>query len=148
MLNSERELWIGREAGLVKQIMGWLKKEKIFHFKVHGSQYQKVGLPDIAMVRNGRAAYIEVKNKKGVVSKIQTRVMGELKDAGAVVGVARNLFQAQDILSNSGFLRGGLYDLGFDRFHMKSVNRLATELFQALSLDDYKRLILRLQEKI
>ena len=141
-------MYTGRESGLVKQIMKWLKHEKIFHYKVHGSQYQKIGLPDIAMVNNGRAAYIEVKTKKGVVSKIQKKVIGELKDSGAVVGVARNLFQAKDILSNSGFLRGGFYEPRLQGFMLKSVNKIAEELFHALSLADYKRLIIKLQERI
>ena len=106
MLPSERELWAGRESGLVKQILRWLKKEGIFHYKIHGGQFQKVGLPDIVIHHKGVTIYIEVKNKKGVVSKIQEKVMGELRAAGVYVGVARNLYQAQDIVINAGVLKG------------------------------------------
>ena len=104
MLISERELWSGSEAALVKQIMKWLKFRKMFCYKVHGSSFQKVGIPDICIVHGGRVAFIEVKTKRGVVSKIQDKVMEELREAGAVVGVARSLFQLQDILVNAGFL--------------------------------------------
>ena len=88
----------GLEKTLVKKIAKWLKGKDIWHFKVHGSPMQMAGVPDIIAVVCGRAIFIEVKTAKGVVSKIQHHVMGKIHKAGAVVGVARCLEEAIDLV--------------------------------------------------
>jgi len=87
----------GLEKYLVKKISVWLKKEGIWHFKVHGSPMQMAGIPDIIAVVYGKAVFIEVKTATGVVSKIQDHVMTNIARAGAVVGVARCLEEAKEI---------------------------------------------------
>jgi Holliday junction resolvase len=68
-----------------------LKSEGWWVMKIHGSAYQKAGVPDILAIKDGTIFFIEVKAPRGVVSKLQEQIMGELAEAGAHCMVARSL---------------------------------------------------------
>ena len=61
------------EKSLEKKIKKHLGAHGHYFFKVHGSLFQRVGIPDIIACINGKFVGIEVKNPngKGVASKVQ-----------------------------------------------------------------------------
>ena len=70
--------------------------------KVRGAQLKragaKVGTPDILVIDDGRAHWIELKAPKGRVSAEQTSCHAELQRAGAAVGVARSIEDVEALL--------------------------------------------------
>jgi len=65
-------------AGIMKRAreMGWMP------IKIHGSQYQLPGLPDVLCLKNGLAVWLEAKVPGNKPSPIQIRRMGELRRYG------------------------------------------------------------------
>ena len=61
------------EKSLEKKIKKHLGSHGHYFFKVHGSLFQRVGIPDIIACINGKFVGIEVKNPngKGNASKVQ-----------------------------------------------------------------------------
>ena len=54
-------------------------------------QVQKAGYPDLLLLKpNGEIRFVEVKAKKGRLSKIQEYRIDELKDQGFTVEIARS----------------------------------------------------------
>ena len=73
----------------------WPSKTKGKFFRSGG----KVGWPDITgLLPNGRLFCIEVKGKHGQVSPDQRRVMDQIAASGGVVGVARCVEDAANII--------------------------------------------------
>jgi len=70
------------EKQVQDKIVRWLKSQKVWHMKVHGSQYQKAGVPDLLIVYKGFAIFLEVKAKGKKPAVIQNVVMDELKKQG------------------------------------------------------------------
>jgi hypothetical protein len=56
------------------------------------------GMPDIFIFHEGRAIGLELKARKGVLSKAQRETHGRLRKAGVEVHVCRNLDEIQPIL--------------------------------------------------
>lgn len=71
---------------------------RIFCFKVHGSQFMMVGLPDIICCYRGRFFAFETKMDKGKASKIQLFIHTKIRAAGGVVEVIRTLDEAIEII--------------------------------------------------
>lgn len=57
-----------------------------FYFKVHGSAFQKVGIPDLVGLHKGRFIAVEVKapGKEGNLTKIQEACIQKIKLAGGI----------------------------------------------------------------
>ena len=70
----------------------------MWHFKVHGSAYQRAGIPDLIGCHRGRFFALEVKQPGEQPTKIQRYEMMRLVQSGAVVGVARSVEDAEDKL--------------------------------------------------
>ena len=68
--------------------------------KIHGGPYQRVGVPDLLIVHKGKALWLEVKTKTGVVSKKQEYEMERLRDAGCVTGVVRSVEEARSFVES------------------------------------------------
>lgn len=67
----------------------------------------RAGTPDLALVVQGRAHFLELKRAKGgSVSAEQRAMLAELRAAGAVVAIARGLTEALHTLEAWGALRG------------------------------------------
>jgi len=83
------------ERSIVNSISRWLKSEKIWHFKVHGSAFQRAGIPDIVGCCRGRFFALEVKRPRENPSKIQEYEMAKLDQSGALTEVVRSVPDAQ-----------------------------------------------------
>lgn len=98
-LRKQKRRWhYGLESTLVRKISLWLNREKVWHFKVHGSMFQKAGIPDIIAVVDGYAVFMEVKTASGSLTKIQRHVIGLIRAAGASVNVVRCLEEVQELI--------------------------------------------------
>ena len=67
-------------------------------FKVHGSPYQQVGVPDLLVGYEGRFYAMEVKQPGGVMSPVQTKVMEEIRASGAVADRVESVEDAVQLL--------------------------------------------------
>lgn len=91
------------EQEIQKQIMDWLKENDIWHRRIpvgavkHAGVRKRSslkGMPDIMGIlpkSHGKAFFIEVKTDEGRLSEGQKLVIDELKEAGALVIIARRL---------------------------------------------------------
>lgn len=59
--------------------------------KIHGGPMQRAGLPDMLIVDNGKAKFIELKAPAGRVSPLQEVTMAKLRKAGADAFVIRSI---------------------------------------------------------
>lgn len=73
-------------------------KGKAWHMKVHGSMYQRSGVPDIIGCINGRFVGIEVKRPGGVVSKLQEYHIAQINKTGGAAFVAYSLDDVKENL--------------------------------------------------
>lgn len=73
----------------VKKYLGSL--DSIWFFKVHGSGYQKKGVPDIVGCYKGRFFAIELKKEGKTPTLIQSLILKQLQNAGAVAFVASDV---------------------------------------------------------
>jgi hypothetical protein len=65
----------------------------------------KAGVPDLMLVSQGRAYFLELKREGGKLSTEQKVVHAELRRAGAVVDTAYGLDEALDVLEAWGLIR-------------------------------------------
>lgn len=92
------------EHDIQRQILGWLEHKHIFHWRANcgafAGEYRgkkrfmrfgKKGMPDIFAVHQGKIIGIEVKAANGELSPHQVEFGVELKAAGGIYIVARNL---------------------------------------------------------
>jgi Holliday junction resolvase len=76
------------EKHIENQIKRYLDNLGVWYMKVHGSMYQKSGVPDIIACINGTFIGIEVKRPGGVVSSLQQYNIDEIHRSGGVAFVA------------------------------------------------------------
>jgi Holliday junction resolvase len=76
----------------VARDLGW------WAMKNHGSQFSVVGLPDVLVIKDGKAAWMEAKRPGQVPTKIQEHRMRELAAAGCPVAVVCSAAEARDFL--------------------------------------------------
>ena len=79
--------------------MKQLEADGYFCIKIHGGAFQFAGLPDILAIKNGQAAWIEVKRPGGKPTKLQSAMLQKLKRFGCRAGVATNLEEALEIVN-------------------------------------------------
>lgn len=89
-----------RESKLSTQIQTALRTRGVFVFKVHGSEYMQVGLPDLICCVRGVFVGLEVKmpESRGEVSKIQTHRHAEIRAAGGEAHVVCSVREALSIV--------------------------------------------------
>jgi hypothetical protein len=78
------------ESRLTAKIVAELRRRKIWHVKIHGGPHQRAGLPDLLLIVEGRAVWIEVKGDGGIVSPLQQHTLEQLRAAGCVAEVVRS----------------------------------------------------------
>ena len=66
--------------------------------KNHGSAYSVKGLPDVLVIKDGRAAWMEAKRPGEEPTKIQLHVMRQLAAAGCPVAVVHSAADARHFL--------------------------------------------------
>ena len=87
-----------RETRLVRKMVEAIREEfpDVFVEKIHGGPYQRAGLPDLLVVRDGRVAGLEVKapapgesdeRARERVTPIQQACLDEMARAGARTAV-------------------------------------------------------------
>lgn len=74
--------------------LGW------YPIKIHGNAYQLAGIPDCLVLKQGRAAWMEVKRPGQKPSQIQVRRMSELERAGCPVAVVTSASEAKEFLTS------------------------------------------------
>ncbi len=66
----------------------------------------RAGVPDLCLIHEGKAYFLELKADKGRLSEAQSQVMGEIERAGARWGMAIGLDAALLLLEGWNLLRG------------------------------------------
>jgi Holliday junction resolvase len=72
------------ETRLQRSIQKWFTDKGFYVLKIHGNQFQKSGIPDLLIMREGRAFFIEVKTPVGRVSPLQFARMKEIERVASV----------------------------------------------------------------
>lgn len=88
------------ETTLTNRITSLLSGFGCWCIKIHGSQYQMAGLPDLMVLRGGRVVFIEVKTPSGRTSKVQDVVIAKIQRYGVPVCVARSPEEALEFVSD------------------------------------------------
>ena len=78
------------ESSYQKKLINFYEKEKGY-LVLKLIQVQKAGYPDLLLLKpNGEIRFVEVKAKRGRLSKIQKYRIDELKNRGFMVEIARS----------------------------------------------------------
>ena len=87
------------ESVLTRRVISGLKKEYggSWH-KIHGSPYQRAGLPDIIGCLKGQFFGIEVKMPGNRPTDLQRATLEKLASDGAVCGIVHSLSEAQSLV--------------------------------------------------
>ena len=89
------------EKDIQAAILRWLRERtRSFTIKLAAGPYTLPGIPDILHIEKGRAIFIEVKRPGENPTPLQIKVMDRLLEAGAVVGVARSVEDAKQIVGD------------------------------------------------
>ena len=90
------------ETKLQRAVQRWFIDRGFWTFKIHGSMYQKAGVPDLLLLKNGRAIFIETKTPSGRLSRLQVAVMKEIERVASVpCYVVRKLEECETIYSEA-----------------------------------------------
>lgn len=86
------------ETRLYRQVVQQLKALKaegvpIWWFKLHGGPMQRAGVPDLMIVLNGLAVFVELKMPGNKPTKLQVHTMAEIAKANGLVVVATSVEQ-------------------------------------------------------
>jgi len=88
------------EKAIVAKVMATAKRLGWMALKIHGNAYQMKGLPDVLVLRDGRAAWMEVKRPGHEPTRIQDHRMRELIQAGCPCSVVHSAGDAQAFLES------------------------------------------------
>lgn len=83
-----------KESTIVAKIVSTLRGKGCFVTKLHGGPNQQAGLPDLLVVRDGRAFFLEVKRPGQSPTKLQEHTLAKLRDVGAVAVCVRSVEEA------------------------------------------------------
>ena len=81
---------MAREKAITDAICRRLREAGLWHVKLHGSPMQRRGLPDLLIIVDGRAVFLEVKRPGLGATRLQGHRIAELREAGAVAGVVHS----------------------------------------------------------
>jgi hypothetical protein len=88
------------EKTIVANVMAQGRALGFWVTKFHGNAYTMSGVPDVLMVKNGRAFWLECKRPGEEPTKIQLHRMRELSAAGCPVAVVTSAAEARHFLEN------------------------------------------------
>lgn len=88
------------ETSITKSIQKSAKSRGWWVMKIAGGPFQKAGVPDLLLVKSGRAVFLEVKQPGKKPTPLQVRVMQEIEgEGGAPCFVVTSRSEADRILS-------------------------------------------------
>lgn len=90
------------EKTIVARVMEQARGLGWWAMKNHGSAYSVKGLPDVLVVKGGRAAWMEVKRPGEHPTRIQEHRMRELANHGCPVAVVHSAADARHFLEAIG----------------------------------------------
>lgn len=91
------------EAAITRKILHTLRAlPDTWAMKIHGSQYQDVGTPDILGCHQGRMFALEVKRPGKRPTVVQAATLSRWAEAGAVVAVVHDVDEALRALGIGG----------------------------------------------
>ena len=89
------------EKTIVQKVMAEAKRLGWWRLNVHGGPYQMAGLPDILVIKGGRAAWMEVKVPGKDPTRLQEHRIRELiNEAGCPATVVRSVGDAKEFLES------------------------------------------------
>lgn len=90
----------GEETKLQRKIQKYLEENNCYHFKVHGSNYMRAGIPDIICCYKGKFIGIECKIGKNKMSPIQEKHKQEIEESQGIHILAYSLDDVKKIIEN------------------------------------------------
>jgi len=96
-----------RESALVAKILVYLKGVPgCWAVKLHGSNFQRAGLPDLLVIHRMDAGVCvhawEVKACDGQLTPLQRHTLDRMRAAGAATAVVRSVDEARRLLEGNG----------------------------------------------
>jgi len=88
------------ETALTRKIVSHLESFGFWCVKLHGSQYQMAGLPDLMCMRGGVTVFLEVKTETGKTSRVQDCVIAKMHRYGIPACVVRTPEHALEFASD------------------------------------------------
>lgn len=88
------------EGRLARKIIKSWQQQGVFAYKVHGSEYQPAGIPDISGIYQGWSVWCEVKLPGNKPSDIQEHRISQIRSAGGLVVVAYSMNEAQALIDH------------------------------------------------
>ena len=98
------------ETALTAKIVRTLESYGALVYKIHGSQYQAAGLPDLLVHRGGMTVWMEVKTPTGELRKIQVARIAQIRRYGVPVAVVRSSEEALEFLSDHCPTAGAIHE--------------------------------------
>ncbi len=90
------------EKTIVANVMAVARSMGYWTIKNHGSQFSVAGLPDVLLIKEGRAVWLEAKRPGEEPTRIQEHRMRELIGVGCPVAVVRSAGDAKAFLESLG----------------------------------------------
>lgn len=86
------------EKTIVARVIEQARGMGFWTMKNHGSAYSVKGLPDVLVIKGGRAAWMEVKRPGQHPTRVQEHLMRQLSAAGCPVCVVHSAADARHFL--------------------------------------------------
>lgn len=90
---------LGPEQRIQRQIVLHLRSMGAWVFKVHGSPYQRAGVPDLLVGYKGQLYALEVKRPGQRLSAIQTKIIEEIRASGCIAGRVESIEEAEEMVT-------------------------------------------------
>ena len=87
-----------KEATIQRNIVRYLKGLGAWYLKVHGSPYQRAGVPDLLCCHKGRFYAFEVKRPGEKPTPIQSHELEEVETAGGIATVVTSVEDVQVLM--------------------------------------------------
>lgn len=87
---------MARESSIQRHIIQYLRSLGAWVFKVHGSPYQRAGVPDLLCCHKGRFYAFEVKRPGEGPTPIQAHELQQVQEAGGTATVVTSVADVQN----------------------------------------------------
>ncbi len=93
------------EKNIQKNILSWLKKNKIMYFKTHQTGFTQSGISDIiGCLYDGRFFALEVKTSKGKPTRLQTHFLEKVDFNDGINGIVRSVEDVERLFADHGYM--------------------------------------------